>query len=234
MYSGTRVVMAAGLTLLACLGPAARASRAQGLPGVLEGIFPTQLPPGQTTVLHAGLPGRNEITTVDIVPAAGITVTSIKRGDVREGATLWEITVDVARDAAPGPRTISVSGPMVQKTTPRPITIPAHVPAIADMKVLKAQVNQPTLDLQFAMTETPNEIGAAPMVWFFLGCGGEPEAGVVKGKFANGVLTASIPNPRTQMKPFAPQPNSHCDLEVRASDSKMADSNTLKTAVDFK
>jgi hypothetical protein len=36
------------------------------------------------------------------------------------------------------------------------------------------------------------------------------------------------------MKPFAPQPNSHCDLEVRASDSKMADSNTLKTAVDFK
>ena len=213
--------------LLVCLGPAARASRAQGLPGVLEGYFPTQLPPGQTTVLHAGLPGRNEVTMVDIVPAAGITVTSIKRGDVREGATLWEITVDVAKDAAPGPRTISVSGPMVQKTTPRPVTI-------ADMKVVRAQVNQATLDLQFAMNETPNDIGAAPMVWFFLGCGGEPESGVVKGKFANGVLTASIPNPRTQMKPFAPQPNSHCDLEVRASDSKMADSNTLKTAVDFK
>ena len=234
MYSGIRVVMAAGLVLIVCLGPAARASDAQGLPGVLEGFFPTQLPPGQTTVLHAGLPGRNEVTMVDIVPAAGITVTSIKRGDVREGATLWEITVDVAKDAAPGPRTISVSGPMVQKTTPRPITIPAHVPTIADMKVVRAQVNQPTLDLQFAMNETPNDIGAAPMVWFFLGCGGEPESGVVKGKFANGVLTASIPNPRTQMKPFAPQPNSHCDLEVRASDSKMADSNTLKTAVDFK
>ena len=160
--------------LLVCLGPAARASRAQGLPGVLEGFFPTQLPPGQTTVLHAGLPGRNEVTMVDIVPAAGITVTSIKRGDVREGATLWEITVDVAKDAAPGPRTISLSGPMVQKTTPRPITIPAHVPTIADMKVLRAQVNQPTLDLQFAMNETPNDIGAAPMVWFFLGAAASP------------------------------------------------------------
>ena len=64
--------------------------------------------------------------------------------------------------------------------------------------------------------------------------GGEPEVGVVKGKLANGVVRASIPNPRTQMKPFAPPPNTHCDLVVRASDSKMADSNTLKTAVDFK
>src|SRR5258705_12291226 len=120
--------MAAGLMLLVCLGPAALASHAQGLPGVLEGIFPTQLPPGQTTVLHAGLPGRNEVTTVDIVPAAGITGTSIKRGDVREGATLWEITVDVAKDAAPGPRTISVDGPMVQKTPRRARTIPPHEP----------------------------------------------------------------------------------------------------------
>src|SRR4249920_136340 len=123
MYSGIRVVVAAGLVLIVCLGPAARASDAQGLPGVLEGFFPTQLPPGQTTVLHAGLPGRNEVTAVEIVPAAGVTITNIKRGDTREGATLWDITVDVAKDAAPGARTISVSGPMVQKTTPRPITI---------------------------------------------------------------------------------------------------------------
>jgi hypothetical protein len=72
------------------------------------------------------------------------------------------------------------------------------------------------------------------MVWFFLGCGGEPESGVVKGKAANGVVTAAIPNPRTQMKPFAPPPSARCDLEIRASDSKMADSNTLKTTVDFR
>jgi hypothetical protein len=36
------------------------------------------------------------------------------------------------------------------------------------------------------------------------------------------------------MKPFAPQPSARCDLELRASDSKMADSNSIKTAVDFK
>jgi len=233
MYSGNRFI-AAGLAALACLAFAPSTTSAQGLPGVLEGIFPTQLPPGQTTVLHAGLPGRNEVTMVDIQPAAGVTVKSITRGDTREGATLWNITVDVAKDAAPGPRTLSVSGPMVQKTTPRPITIPAKAPTIADVKVLSAQVNQPTLDFQFAMNETPNDIGASPMVWFFLACGSDPESGVLKGKFANGVVKVSIPNPRTQMKPFAAPPTSRCDLEFRASDSKMADSNTLKTTVDFK
>src|SRR5207344_3172653 len=123
MQSVSRHFVAVAFMVVACLGLSARASHAQGLPGVLEGLFPTQLPPGQTTVLHAGLPGRNEVTAVEIVPAAGVTITNIKRGDTREGATLWDITVDVAKDAAPGARTISVSGPMVQKTTPRPITI---------------------------------------------------------------------------------------------------------------
>jgi hypothetical protein len=95
-------------------------------------------------------------------------------------------------------------------------------------------VNQPTVQLQFAMTETPNEIGDSPLVWFFLGCGDQPESGVVKGKLANGTVTAAIPNPRTQLKPFSPPLNNHCDLEFRASDSKRADSNMIKTTVDFK
>ena len=233
MPSATRYFVATGLTVLACLGPAAPASHAQGLPGVIEGLYPAQLVLGQTTVLHAAIPGRNDITAVDISPAAGITVGSIKRGEVKEGTTWWEISVSVAKDAMPGTRMIVATGPMVH-TAPRPLTIPAHVPTISELKIGSAQVNQPTTDFQFAMTETPNEIGDSPKVWFSLGCGGEPEVGVVKGKLANGVVRASIPNPRTQMKPFAPLPNSHCDLEVRASDSKMADSNTLKTAVDFK
>jgi hypothetical protein len=223
-----------GFSCLACLGPAALPGDAQGLPGVIEGIFPTQLVPGQTTVLHLGVPGRNEITTVEIAPAAGVTVAGIKRGEVREGSTWWEISVNIARDAAPGSRTIAVSGPMMMRTAPRQLTIPAHVPTIADLKIGNAQVNQPTMDFQFAVTETPNEIGESPYVWFSLACGGEPEVGVVKGKVTNGVVRASIPSPRTQMKPFAPPPNNHCDLQVRASDSKMADSNTLRTAVDFK
>ena len=224
------LMFAAALIAVTVRAPAARA---QGLPNVIEGFFPTQLAAGQTNVLHLGVPGRGDVTGVEINPSAGITVKDIKRGDVREGSLFWEVTVDVAGDAAPGNRTI-VAVNQNGRTAPRPIAVYAHVPKISDVKIVSAQVSQPTVQLQFAMSETPNDIGAAPMVWFFLGCGGEPESGVVKGKAANGVVTAAIPNPRTQMKPFAPPPNARCDLEFRASDSKMADSNTIKTAVDFK
>jgi hypothetical protein len=206
---------------------------AQGLPNVIEGFFPTQLAAGQSNVLHLGIPGRGEVTGVEINPAAGITVKDIKRGDVREGSLFWDVTIDVATDATPGNRTI-VAVNANGRTAPRPITVYAKVPTISNPRIVSAAVNQPVVQIQFAMTETPNEIGDAPYVWFFLGCGGEPESGVVKGKFASGVVTAAIPNPRTQLKPFAPPPNSRCDLEFRASDSKMADSNMLKTTVDFK
>jgi len=222
----------AGLILLGTIATGHDAD-AQGLPNVIEGFFPTQLAAGQGNVLHLGIPGRGEVTAVEINPAAGITVKDIKRGDVREGSLFWDVTIDVASDAAPGNRTI-VAVNQNGRTAPRPITVYAKVPAISNPKIVSAAVNQPTMQFQFSMTETPNEIGDAPYVWFFLGCGDEPESGVVKGKFANGVVTAAIPNPRTQLKPFARQPNNRCDLEFRASDSKMADSNTLKTTVDFK
>ena len=223
----TPMLLAAGLFAVATV------ASAQGLPNVIEGFYPTQLVPGQSNVLHLGIPGRGDITGVDVNPSAGVTVKDVKRGEVKEGSTWWDVTIDLAADAMPGNRTIVAVGPMT-RTAPRPITVPAHVPTISDVKVVAAQINQPTVQLQFTMKETPDEVGANPYVWFFLGCGGEPEVGLVKGKAANGVVTAAIPNPRTQMKPFAPPPNARCDLEVRASDSKMADSNTLKTAVDFK
>ena len=223
---------AAGLIALASLA-SVDGARAQGLPNVIEGFFPTQLVAGQSNVLHLGIPGRGEVTGVEISPSAGVTVKDIKRGDVREGSLFWDVTIDVAADAMPGNRTIVAVNPM-GRTAPRPIAVYAHVPTVSNPKIVSAAINQPTLQFQFAMNETPNEIGDAPYVWFFLACGGEPESGVVKGKVANGVVTAAIPNPRTQMKPFAPPPSARCDLEFRASDSKMADSNTIKTAVDFK
>ena len=228
----TASVLATGLIVLASLASPPTV-QTQGLPNVIEGFFPTQLVAGQSNVLHLGIPGRGEVTGVDITPSAGITVKDIRRGDIREGSLFWDVTVDVAADAAPGNRMI-VAVNQMGRTAPRPIAVYAKVPAISNPKIVSAAVNQPAVQLQFAMTETPNEIGDAPYVWFFLGCGGEPESGVVKGKFANGVVTAAIPNPRTQLKPFAPPPNNRCDLEFRASDSKMADSNTLKTTVDFK
>src|ERR1041385_7703863 len=56
--------------------------RAQGLPNVIEGFFPTQLAAGQSNVLHLGIPGRGDVTAVEIEPAAGMTVKDIKKGDV--------------------------------------------------------------------------------------------------------------------------------------------------------
>ena len=207
-------------------------SYAQG-PQVIEGMYPTQLVRGQTNVLHIGINGRQDVAAVEIVPAGGITVKSITRSDVRQNQGWWDVTVDVAPDAPPGSRTIIATGPML-RTSARPLTIPTQAPAISGVKILSAQVNQPAVQVQFAMKETPDEIGASPYVWFFLDCGDEPVSGVAKGTYANGIVTASIPNPRTQLKPFAPPPRSRCDLEFRASDSKMADSNMLKTTVDFK
>ena len=205
---------------------------AQG-PPVIEGVYPTQLVPGQTVVVHMGINGRQQVTAVEVAPAAGVTVKSVTPSETRQNNGWWDVTLEVAKDAPPGNRTIVATGPML-RTAPRPITVPARVPAISDLRVTSAMVSNPTVEFQFAMTETPNEIGDRPAVWFMLHCGGEPEVGLVKGRAANGIVRASIPNPRTQMKPFADPPRSRCDLEVRASDSKMADSNTLMATVDFK
>ena len=40
----------------------APSARAQGLPNVIEGFFPTQLAAGQSNVLHLGIPGRGDVT----------------------------------------------------------------------------------------------------------------------------------------------------------------------------
>jgi hypothetical protein len=218
------------LLSLMCLAPAS--GFAQG-PPVIEGMWPTQLVPGQTSVIHVGVNGRQDVTALEFAPAAGITVKEIKRNDVRQNQGWWDVTIEVAKDAAPGARTVVATGPML-RTAARPLTIPAAVPTISDLKINSAMANQPTVDFQFAMTETPNQIGESPFVWFSLDCGDEPVVGVARGKFANGVVRASMPNPRTQMKPFANPPKPRCDFEVRATDSKMADSNMLTATVDFK
>ena len=71
-----------------------------------------------------------------------------------------------------------------------------------------------------------------------ISCGGEPLPGVVHGKVTardkgNGVVRASVPNPRTPAGGGTPG-SGKCDLQVRVSDSGGIDSNTLKTTVDFK
>jgi hypothetical protein len=111
--------------------------------------------------------------------------------------------------------------------------VPTHVPAISDLRIVSAQSNQPTVELQFTAADESADLGESPYVWFTIGCG-EPVVGVVKGKVTardtrTGVVRATVPNPRTPGTAAG-----KCDLRVRATDSNGIESNTLNTTVDFK
>ena len=222
-----------GITLVACLGPGARFSGAQQ-PVTIESVFPAQLPRGQSTVLNVAFPGRDLVVqAAEISPSAGVTVSGIKRAADSQGIAWWEVTVDVAKDAALGNRSLVLVMPM-RRTLPAQITIPNHVPSISDLRILSAQSNQPTVELQFAAADESADLGNSPYVWFTIGCG-ESVVGVVKGKVTardtrTGVVHTTVPNPHSH----GGTPAGKCDLKVRATDSSGIESNTLNTTVDFK
>jgi len=236
MYSGTRSFMVIGFTVLACLGPGVHVIEAQQIR--IEGVFPRQLPRGQASVVNVAVPSRDAIQAAEISPSAGVTVSGIKLGRNIQGALTWsELTLDVAQDAAPGDRTLVLLLQM-GRTAPVTITIPSHVPSISELRILSAQSNQPTLELQFAAVDGFADLGDLPYVWFTIGCGNEHFPGVVHGKVTardkgNGVVRAIIPNPRTPAGGGTPAKDK-CDLQVRVTDSGGIESNTLRTPVDFK
>ena len=236
MYSGTRSFIVIGFTFLACLGPGAHFSEAQQIK--IEGVFPRHLPRGQATVINVAVPSRDAIQAAEISPPAGVKVSGIKLGHGMQGAITWsELTIDVAKDAAPGDRTLVLQMPM-GRTIPVTITIPSHVPSISELRILSAQSNQPTLELQFAAVDGAADLGDSPYVWFTIGCGGETVPGVVHGKVTardkgNGVVRAIVPNPRTPAGGGSSAAGK-CDLQVRVTDSGGIESNTLRTTVDFK
>jgi hypothetical protein len=238
MSSGSRSLFVIGGICLVCLGPAALMSRAQQQqqqqPPAIDSYFPKQLGRGQTTVVTAAVGGRQVPQSAEISPAAGVTVTGIKRGGAGQGALgWWEVTVEVANDAAPGNRTLTLVTP-AGRSNPLPITITSHGPTISALSVVSSQTNQPTVDLQLTAADTANDLGETPNVLFALSCGSEPEQGVVRGKLTGGVIRASIPNPRTQKGPGAPTAGPRCDLQVRVIDAAGTESNALKTTVEFR
>ena len=83
----------------------------------------------------------------------------------------WEVTVDVAKDAALGNRTLVLVMPMGRRTLPATITIPSHIPRISDLKIVSAQSNQPTVELQFAAADESADLGDSPYTWFTIDCG---------------------------------------------------------------
>ena len=209
-----------GLTILAALGPWARVAEAQQTPAI-EFAFPNQLVRGQTSVIHIAIPSREMFQGAEISPAAGVTIASVansKKSELSQNVAWWDVAVTVARDAAPGSRSL-VLLTAAGRSTPTSLMIPDHVPAISDVRVVSATPS--AVDVQFAAADEKADLGDLPYVWFTISCGGEPTVGVVKGKPTGGTVRASIPRPAA-----AP-----CDLELRASDAQRIDSNSLKTRI---
>src|SRR5438477_700689 len=206
---------------------------AQEAPGVVGSIYPTQLVRGQSNVLHLALGRNNPVKALEFTPADGITVTRTDSRDLNQGSVWWEFTVNVAPNAAPGPRQLVV----VQergRTAPATLTIPDHLPALSNLRVAAAQVNRPTVDVQLNASNPGGKFNDAPYIWFLLSCGPQPEMGVVRGKVDGAMIRASIPNPRTlQDKAAAPSTGTHCDLQLRATDDSNIDSNTATVTFDF-
>jgi hypothetical protein len=213
----------------------AHISYAQQAPGLIGSVYPTQLMPGQSTSVHLALARNNPVQSIEITPSTGVTVSDMKSRDLNQGSVWWEFTVTVAKDAAPGPRTL-VAVQQNGRTAPVTLLIPDHVPNLSSLKVVGAQAGQPMVDLQLTASNQGGTFGGTPKVWFLLACGpGQPEAGIVRGNFDNGTIRASIPNPRTlQEHAGAPATGNRCDLQVRATDTSGIDSNVLTTTFDFK
>jgi len=228
------VAMSGALACVAVIG-IAQMSYAQQVAGVIGSVYPTQLMPGQSTSVHIALARNNPVQSIEVTPSTGVTVSDITFRDLNQGSVWWEFTVTVATDAAPGRRAL-VAVQQNGRTAPVTLLIPDHVPSISNLRVVSAQASQPMLDLQLAATNQGGTFGGTPKVWFLLACGpGQPEAGIVRGRFENGTIRASIPNPRTlQEHAGAPAMGNHCDLQVRAADTTDIDSNVLTTTFDFK
>ena len=200
----------------------------------IETVYPPHVARGQTTVINVAVPSRDAVQAAEISPSTGVTVTGIKgsSSETEQAIGWWEITLDVAKDAAPGDRSLVL---VMQKgrTAPTTISVPTHVPTISELRIVPPQSNQPTFELLLAAADAAGDLGDSPYVWFTAGCGGEPIVGAVRGKVSAGVVRAVLPNLRKAAGGDTPAAG-RCDLQVRVTDSTGIDSNTLKSTVEFR
>src|SRR5215216_2095111 len=92
-------------SILAALGLPAHEAYAQQTP-VIEIALPNQLVRGQSNIVHIAIPSREAFTGAEVSPAAGVSVTAVannKRAELSQNVAWWDVTLNVARDAAPGP-----------------------------------------------------------------------------------------------------------------------------------
>jgi len=226
MSSGIRWSSGIAVIIMVGLGPGARMSAAQQLR--VENFYPHHAPAGQTTLVTLAVTSRDPVQGADITPAQGVTVVEARRAGGVQGNVSWaEVTLEVAKDAAPGDRTMVLLLPS-GRTTPVTITIPTHAPRIADLRAAPGAANPATVEIQLSAIDASADLGGRPYVWFTIGCTGDPLRGVVRGRAdapAQGqtVVRASLPRPAT--------PGGACDLQVRVTDDGGTDSNTLRVEV---
>ena len=203
-------------------------------PQAIETVYPRHAARGQTTVINVAIVSKDAVQAAEISPSTGVTVSGIKgsSSETEQAIGWWEITLDVAKDAAPGDRSLVLVMRM-GRTVPATISVPTHVPTISDLRIAPPQSNQPTVELQLAAADAAGDLGDSPYVWFTAGCGGEPLVGAVRGTVSAGLVRAVLPNVRKAAGGGTPAAGK-CDLQVRVTDSTGIDSNTLNTTVEFR
>ena len=128
----------------------------------IETVYPRHVARGQTTVINVAVPSRDAVQAAEISPSTGVTVTGIKGSgsETEQAIGWWEITLDVAKDAAPGDRSLVLVMQM-DRTAPETISVPTHVPTISELRIVPPQSNQPTFELLVAAADPAGDLGAA-------------------------------------------------------------------------
>ena len=197
----------------------------------VETFYPRHAGAGRTTVINVAVPRGNEVQSAEISPPSGVTVAGItgNAGATDQAIGWWELTLDVAKDATPGDRSLVL---MLRngRTAPVTISVPTHIPAISDLRITP-QSNRRGLELQLAAADAAGDLGDSPYVWFFADCGGEPIVGALPSQVNARIVRALFPDLRAAAPDNAPA-DAKCELQVRLTDRTGIESNTLKTTLE--
>jgi len=199
----------------------------------VETFYPRHAGAGRTTVINVAVPRNNEVQSAEISPPSGVTVAGITGKAASDQAIgWWELTLDVAKDATPGDRSL-VLVLRNARTAPVTISVPTHIPAISNLQITP-QSNQRGLELQLSADDAAGDLGESPYVWFYAECGGgEPIVGALPGKVNARIVRALFPDLRSTAPDSAPA-NARCSLQVWLTDKTGIESNSLKTTLELR
>ena len=199
----------------------------------VETFYPRHAGAGRTTVINVAVPRGNEVQSAEISPPSGVTVASITGMAASDQAIgWWELTLDVAKDATPGDRSLVLVMQNARTTAPVTISVSAHVPAISNLQ-LTPQSNARGLELQLSADDAAGDLGESPYLWFYADCGAEPIVGALPGKMNARIVRVLFPDLRSAAPDNAPA-NARCSLQVRLTDKTGIESNTLKTTLELR